>query len=66
MRWRVWSFWETLCCCCLPMASIWSKTKLRREEREDGFGGGSEEEDGKGWEVENGFRIEGRKGGLGF
>lgn len=48
------------------MASIWSKTKLRREEREDGFGGGSEEEDGEGWEVEKGFRREGRKGGLGF
>jgi hypothetical protein len=66
MRWRVWSFWETIWCCCLSMASIWSKTKLRRAEREEGFGGGSEEEDGEGWEVEKGFRREGRKWGLGF
>lgn len=49
------------------MASIWSKTKLRRAEREDGFGAWSEE-DGKGedWEVEKGFRTKKRKGGLGF
>lgn len=53
------------------MASIWSKTKLRRAESEEGFGGGSEEEEeeeeeGGTWEVEKDFRSERRKGGSGL
>lgn len=42
------------------MASIWSKTKLRRAEREEGFGGGGSEV------VEKGLRREMGKWGLGY
>ena len=46
------------------MVSIWSKTKLRRAEREEGFrgGGGSEEEE----EEEKGLRREKGRGCLAF
>ena len=43
------------------MESIWSKTKLRRAESEEGFGGGFEEE-----EEEKGLRRERGRAGLGF
>lgn len=39
MRWRVLSCWERERCC--SMASIWSKTKFMRAEREVGFSSGS-------------------------
>lgn len=39
------------------MASIWSKTKLRRAERDDdGVGSGDEELEGV-WEVEKGLVV---------
>ena len=54
------------------MVSIWSKTKLRRAEREEGFGGGGggggggseEEEEEKGLRREKGVLGEGEKMGF--